>query len=58
MTTFAHLRRIVADVLRGLSDEEAYARHLAHRGAAHSAEEWRRFCEHRLRAKYEGGRCC
>ena len=58
MKALARLRRIVAGILRGLSDEEAYARHLAHRGAAPSAEEWRRFCEHRLRSRYERGRCC
>jgi hypothetical protein len=58
MKMLARLRRVVAGVLRGLSDEDAYARHLAQRGVAHSAVEWRRFCEHRLRAKYERGRCC
>jgi hypothetical protein len=58
MKALARLRRIVGGVLRGLADEDAYARHLAHHGVAHSPGEWRRFCEHRLRAKYERGRCC
>jgi len=49
---------IIVDVLRGLADEDAYARYLAHRGCANTPAEWRRFCEQRLRAKYERGRCC
>ncbi|MFN7920614.1 MAG: hypothetical protein U0Q16_10990 [Bryobacteraceae bacterium] len=56
-----HLRafaRIVAGILRELADESAYARHLAAHGAAHSREEWQRFCEHRLRAKYQRAKCC
>ena len=37
------LARILMGLLRELSDESAYARHLAHHGATHSPEEWRRF---------------
>ena len=43
---------------RGISDEEAYARHLARRGVTHSPAEWRRFCDHHLHARYGRGRCC
>ena len=49
---------IVKGIIRELSDESAYARHLASHGAAHSGEEWRRFCEHRLHAKYSRAKCC
>jgi hypothetical protein len=50
--------RVLAGLLRELADENAYARHLAHHGVAHSPDEWRRFCERRLRAKYARAKCC
>ena len=50
--------RIVVGLLRELSDESAYARHLAAHGLTHSGEEWRRFSEHRLKAKYMRAKCC
>ncbi len=52
------LWRILAGLLKELSDESAYERHLKAHGALHSAEEWRRYCEHRLKAKYSRARCC
>ena len=52
------LVKLVVALLRELSDESAYARHLAAHGAAHSGEEWRRFSEARLRAKYQRAKCC
>jgi hypothetical protein len=45
-------------LLRELADESAYQRHLTANGRTHSGEEWRRFSEQRLRAKYAQGRCC
>ena len=45
-------------ILRELSDESAYERHLQAHGVKHSGEEWRRFCSHRLEAKYRRPRCC
>jgi len=45
-------------LLRELSDERAYARHLAASGRAHSAEEWRRFSDERLRARFARAKCC
>jgi hypothetical protein len=45
-------------LLRELADENAYHRHLAARGRAPSAEEWRRFSEERHRAKYARAKCC
>ena len=45
-------------LLRELADENAYERHLASHGRAHSGDEWRRFSEERLRAKYARAKCC
>jgi hypothetical protein len=50
--------KIVMGILKELSDESAYARHLERRGRRHSGEEWRRFSEDRLRAKYTRPKCC
>jgi hypothetical protein len=50
--------RIVVGLLRELSDESAYQRHLAAHGRTHSPEEWRRFSDCRLKAKYLRARCC
>jgi hypothetical protein len=50
--------QLVMALLRELSDENAYARHLAAHGRTHSGEEWRRFSEERLRAKYARAKCC
>ena len=52
------LWRIVVGILRELSDESAYARHLRIYGTAHSKAEWQRFSEKRLRARYERAKCC
>ena len=41
-----------------LADENAYARHLATHGRVHSRQEWWRFWDHRLRAKYLRAKCC
>ena len=45
-------------LLGELSDESAYARHLAAHGAVHTGEEWRRFCDGRWERKSRRGRCC
>jgi len=50
--------RLILALLRELADENAYARHLAAHGRVHSGEEWRRFSEARLRAKYQRAKCC
>jgi hypothetical protein len=53
------MRRIVAIVmaiLRELADENAYQRYLD--GRPPSREEWRRFSEQRMRAKYARAKCC
>ena len=58
MKQLRQLGRIVLGLLRELSDENAYRRHLDRRGCAHSAEEWRRFHEQRLKARYLRAKCC
>lgn len=45
-------------LLRELSDESAYERHLKHHGRTHSGDEWRRFSEVQFRAKYQRPKCC
>lgn len=50
--------RIVRGIMREVADESAYERHLAFHGTSHSPEEYRRFAEHRLRAKYMRAKCC
>ena len=49
---------IVVGILRELSDESAYERHLRAHGREASDDEWRRFHEERLRAKYMRAKCC
>ncbi len=50
--------RLLLAFLRELADERAYARHLAAHGRAASPEEWRRFCDHRFRARFTRPKCC
>jgi hypothetical protein len=50
--------RLLWGLLRELSDESAYERHLAAHGRVHSGEEWRRFSEERLYARFTRPRCC
>lgn len=50
--------RLLLELLRELADENAYERHLAAHGRAASPEEWRRFSDERLQAKYGRPRCC
>jgi hypothetical protein len=50
--------KILLGLVRELSDESAYRRHLAVHGRQHSPEEWRKFSEHHLRAKYSRAKCC
>jgi len=50
--------KLLMAILRELSDENAYRRHLAVHGRVHSGEEWRRFSEERLRARFARAKCC
>jgi hypothetical protein len=57
----SRLRRtgaLLLRLLRELADENAYQRHLVARQCPPSAEEWRRFSERRLRARYARPKCC
>lgn len=49
---------ILKGIVRELSDENAYERHLAAHGAQHSGAEWRRFSEARMQRKYSNAKCC
>jgi hypothetical protein len=49
---------LAAAVLRELADESAYHRHLRYSGAADSAQEWRRFSDQRLKARFTRPKCC
>ena len=52
------LLRILLGIVRELSDESGYARHLTAHGTVHSAAEWRRFSEARMKRKYSNAKCC
>lgn len=58
LRSFGQFVRTIGAILKELSDESAYARHLRMHGVAHSAEEWRRFSDARLRAKFVRPKCC
>jgi hypothetical protein len=58
MKLLRHFMHGIADLLREISDQNAYARHLAARGIEHSGEEWRRFSDERFRTKYRKAKCC
>jgi hypothetical protein len=49
---------IIVGILRELADENAYSRHLLAHRCCHSPEEWRRFYDERLQAKYARAKCC
>jgi hypothetical protein len=49
---------LILALLRELADETAYHRHLAAHRRTHSGQEWRKFSDERLRAKYLRARCC
>ncbi len=50
--------RFALELLRELSDENAYQRHLAAHGRVHSPAEWRRFSDELMKAKYFRAKCC
>ena len=49
---------LLVELLRELADQNAYQRYLAARGVAPSAEEWRRFSNHRLATRFGQAKCC
>jgi hypothetical protein len=50
--------RFLIALLRELADENAYRRHLAAHGRAHSRQEWQRFSEERFNARFTRPKCC
>jgi hypothetical protein len=58
MTVMRRLLAGIVDLLRELSDQNAYARHLAAHNRPHTAAEWRRFADERFRGKYQRPKCC
>ena len=58
MTQLRGVVRILWDLLRELSDEAAYKRHLEAHGRRDSKEEWRRFAHERQSARFTRPRCC
>ncbi len=58
MTRLRLIGSLIPALLRELADENAYQRHLATQGRGHSPEEWRKFSDERLRAKYLRAKCC
>ncbi|MCU1272612.1 MAG: hypothetical protein JWO48_43 [Bryobacterales bacterium] len=58
MTRLRAFFTLAIALARELSDENAYRRHLITHGRQHSGEEWRKFSEVRLRAKYARAKCC
>ena len=46
------------ELLRELADQSAYERYLKQRQARHSPEEWRRFSDARLAARFGQPKCC
>lgn len=50
--------RTILAILRELADENAYDRYLVAHGEVPSKEAWRRFTDHRLKAKYSRAKCC
>jgi hypothetical protein len=50
--------RLLKELARELSDESAYARHLALAKRPHSPAEWRAFIDARHRRRYANAKCC
>ena len=50
--------RVVVGILKEISDESAYERHLRAHGREHSGEEWRRFWDERLARTSQRAKCC
>ena len=50
--------RIIVGILKEISDESAYERHLLAHDRTHSPEEWRRFSDQWMRQKYQRAKCC
>ena len=58
MSLIGRVGSLLLALLRELADENAYRRHLAACGAVASPEEWRRFSDARLAARFGRPKCC
>ena len=58
MNSLKGVWRIFKGLMQELSDQSAYQRHLAAHGTVHSAQEWRRFSDARMKRKYSNAKCC
>jgi hypothetical protein len=58
MKSLKRFGRLILELLRELSDENAYRRHLAAHGRTHSRAEWQEFSNARLQARYIRPKCC
>ena len=58
MISLRRVFRYLVSLIRELSDESAYQRHLAFTGRAHSPQEWRRFSDDRHRRRFQNAKCC
>ena len=58
MKFLSRLLSFVKALAGELSDENAYARHLALSGRPASAAEWKLFTDRRYRRKYQNAKCC
>lgn len=50
--------RILWLLIKELSDESPYRRHLTRHELSHSPEEWRRFLDDYFQRKYSRPKCC
>ena len=58
MKLAARVFALLRNLIRELSDEAAYARHLDVTGRPHNPAEWRAFTENRYRRKFGNSKCC
>jgi hypothetical protein len=58
MSRIRRFAKLLFALLREIADESAYLRHLESRRRVHSTQEWQRFYERRLAAKYARPKCC
>jgi hypothetical protein len=58
MTLLRAFFNLALALARELADENAYRRHLISNRRQHSGEEWRKFSEERMAAKYARAKCC
>ncbi len=58
MKRLADIWELWVALVRELTDESAYARHLQRTGRLHSRTEWKSFIDHRHAKKYQNAKCC